>query len=62
MAKLLFCVKCNSLMRKIKPLAEDMLVVQKVLVKQPQLFQNKGKMMIFNQILYKFPFVILFLK
>jgi len=49
-------------MRKIKPLAEDMLVVQKVLVKQPQLFQNKGKMMIFNQILYKFPFVILFLK
>ena len=49
MTKLLFCVKCKSLMNKIKPLAEDMLAVQKVLVNQPQLFQNKDKMVVFNQ-------------
>jgi len=36
-------------MTKIKTLAEDMLAVQKALVKQPQLFQNKGKMFLFNQ-------------
>jgi len=36
-------------MNKIEPLAEDMLAVQKALVKQPQLFQNKGKMLVFNQ-------------
>jgi len=36
-------------MNKIKPLAEDMLAVQKVLVNQPQLFQNKDKMVVFNQ-------------
>jgi len=36
-------------MNKIEPLAEDMLTVQKALVKQPQLFQKKDKMLLFNQ-------------
>jgi len=49
MEKLIFCVKCNSLMRKIKPLANDMLAVQKALVNQSQLFLNKEKMLVFNQ-------------
>jgi len=34
-------------MTKIKPLAEDMLSVQKVLVNQPSL--KKDKMLVFNQ-------------
>ena len=49
MEKLLFCVKCKSLMRKIEPLAEDVSAVQKVLVNQPQLFPKKDKMLVFNQ-------------
>ena len=49
MAKLLFCLKCQSPMNKIKPLTEDMLAVQKALVKQSQLFPNKGKILVFNQ-------------
>jgi len=36
-------------MSKTKPLANDMLAVQKALVKQPQLFPNKDKMLLFNQ-------------
>jgi len=38
-------------MNKIKPLAEDMLSVQKVLVNQLQSFQNKNreKIFLFNQ-------------
>jgi len=36
-------------MNKIKPLAEDMLAVQKVLVNQLQSFQKKDKMLLFNQ-------------
>jgi len=36
-------------MNKIKPLTEDMLAVQKALVKQSQLFPNKDKMVVFNQ-------------
>jgi len=36
-------------MNKIEPLANDMLAVQKALVNQPQLFQKKDKMMVFNQ-------------
>ena len=47
MEKLLFCVKCQSLMTKIKPLAGDMLSVQKVLANQPSL--KKDKMLVFNQ-------------
>jgi len=47
MEKPLFCLKCKSLMNKIKPLAEDMLAVQKVLVNQPSL--KKDKMLLFNQ-------------
>jgi len=47
MAKLLFCLKCKSLMTKIKPLASDMITTQKVLVNQPSL--KKDKMLLFNQ-------------
>jgi len=36
-------------MRKIKPLAGDMLITQKVLVNQLQSFQKKDKMVVFNQ-------------
>jgi len=38
-------------MTKIKPLAEDMLAVQKILVNQLQSFQNKNKdkIFLFNQ-------------
>jgi len=36
-------------MSKIKPLANDMLAVQKALVNQSQLFLNKEKMLVFNQ-------------
>ena len=36
-------------MNKIEPLAEDMLATQKTLVNQPQLFQKKDKMVVFNQ-------------
>jgi len=49
MAKLLFCVKCQSLMNKTKPLAEDMLITQKVLVNQLQSFPKKDKILVFNQ-------------
>lgn len=49
MEKLLFCVKRQSLMNKIKPLTKNMLAVQKALVKQPQLFTSKDKMLLFNQ-------------
>ena len=49
MQKLLFCLQCKSLMNKIEPLAEDMLATQKTLVNQPQLFQKKDKMVVFNQ-------------
>ena len=49
MQKLLFCLQCKSLMNKIEPLAKDMLAVQKALVKQSQLFPNKGKILVFNQ-------------
>jgi len=49
MEKLLFCLKCQSPMSKIKPLANDMLAVQKALVNQSQLFLNKEKMLVFNQ-------------
>ena len=47
MQKLLFCLQCQSPMNKIKPLAEDMLTVQKVLVNQPSL--KKDKMLVFKQ-------------
>jgi len=36
-------------MNKIKPLTEDVLAAQKVLVNQPQLFPKKDKMLVFNQ-------------
>jgi hypothetical protein len=49
MEKLLFCLQCKSSMNKIKPLAEDMLTVQKALAKQSQLSQNKDNMLLFNQ-------------
>ena len=44
MEKPLFCLKCQSLMNKIKPLAEDMITTQKILVNQLQSFQKKDKM------------------
>ena len=49
MEKPLFCLKCKSLMNKIKPLANDMLTAQKVLVNQLPSFQKKDKMVVFNQ-------------
>jgi hypothetical protein len=49
MEKLIFCLQCQSLMNKTKPLVEDMLTVQKALVNQSQLFQNKEKMLLFKQ-------------
>jgi hypothetical protein len=47
MEKLLFCLQCKSPMNKIKPLAKDMLTVQKALVNQSSL--KKDKMLVFNQ-------------
>ena len=47
MEKLLFCLKCQSLMNKIEPLGEDMLAVQKVLVNHSSL--KKDKLLLFNQ-------------
>jgi hypothetical protein len=49
MEKLIFCLQCKSPLIKIKPIAEDMLAVQKSLVNYPELSKNKDKMLLFNQ-------------
>ena len=52
MEKLIFCVKCKSLMTKIKPSARDILTTQKVLINNhPELtkLKSKGAMLLFNQ-------------